>query len=277
MNYATRFAPSPTGPLHIGHAYSALVAATRAANQSGVFHLRFEDTDSARSRPEWIALIEKDLTWLGLSWPKPPLRQSLHLGRYRRAVDAISEMGFVFPCSCSRADILAAGAAPQEGATYGPIYPGTCRERPMSSRKPGDALRLDMTRAAESVGRFEFLETGREAGSNQVHPDDLPKSAGDIVLSRRDGDPAYFLASALDDDYQDITEVVRGEDLFDFTAVQVLLLKLLGLQVPAYHHHRLIRDDAGKRLAKRDDARSISTYREDGFTPGDIKDLIDLS
>ncbi|MEL7027020.1 MAG: tRNA glutamyl-Q(34) synthetase GluQRS [Pseudomonadota bacterium] len=278
MTYATRFAPSPTGPLHIGHAYSALIAAERAAAAGGIFHLRFEDTDMSRVRPEWVTLIEKDLSWLGLNWPKPPLKQSDHFGRYDEALMRLIDMDLVYPCSCSRADIVAAGAAPQEGATYGPIYPGTCRGRSMDTRRPGDALRLDMERASDRLGTLEFVETGPiRPGTKTVTKADLLKTAGDIVLARKDaGVVSYFMASAIDDDFQSITEVVRGEDLFAFTAVQVLLLSLLGLRVPTYHHHKLIRDDQGKRLAKRDDARAISSYRSNGATPADIRKLVGL-
>ncbi|MEL7345966.1 MAG: glutamate--tRNA ligase family protein, partial [Pseudomonadota bacterium] len=143
MTYATRFAPSPTGPLHIGHAYSALICTTRAQAHGGRFLLRIEDTDLERSKPEWEALIQEDLRWLGLDWEPPILRQSEHFDRYDAALERLVAKGLVYPCSCSRADIAAAASAPQEGATYGPIYPGTCRGRSMDTRQPGDALRLD--------------------------------------------------------------------------------------------------------------------------------------
>jgi len=279
VSYATRFAPSPTGPLHLGHAFSAMLAHDRARAAGGTFHLRIEDTDAERSRDEWVALIEEDLAWLGLDWPRPVLRQSDHLARYDAALGRIVALGLAYPCSCSRADIAAAATAPQEGATHGPVYPGTCRGRPMASRAPGDALRLDMGRAAALTGPVRFTETGAaRAGEHEIAPEVLVATAGDIVLARKgSGSVSYFMASALDDDFQSITEVVRGIDLFDFTAVQVLLLTLLDLRVPAYHHHRLIRDEAGRRLAKRDDARAISRYRAEGVTPDEIREMVGLA
>jgi len=278
VSYATRFAPSPTGPLHLGHAFSALLAHDRARAAHGTFHLRIEDTDAERSRDEWVALIEKDLAWLGIDWPRPALRQSEHLARYDAALGRIVAMGLAYPCSCTRADIAAAATAPQEGATYGPVYPGTCRARTMESRAPGDALRLDMAAAAARTGTVRFTETGAaRAGDHAVAPETLVATAGDIVLARKgSGAVSYFMASALDDDFQSITEVVRGTDLFDFTPVQVLLLTLLGLSVPAYHHHRLIRDAGGRRLAKRDDARAISKYRDDGLIPSEVRAMVGL-
>ncbi|MEL7104635.1 MAG: tRNA glutamyl-Q(34) synthetase GluQRS [Pseudomonadota bacterium] len=279
MTFVTRFAPSPTGPLHIGHAYSALLAHDRARAEGGRFLLRLEDTDRARSRPEWEQAIYADLAWLGLTWPEPVLRQSDQFDRYAAALIALADRGLVYPCSCSRADILAAGVAPQEGATYGPVYPGTCRARPMSDRAPGDALRLNIARAvATTPAPLSFVETGPDkAGPHPISGDDLVRNTGDIVLSRRGaGDPAYVLASALDDHHQSITQVVRGVDVFGFTAVQVLLLALFGHSAPSYHHHRLIRDASGKRLAKRDDAKSLATYRADGATPADIRRMVGL-
>lgn len=255
-----------------------MLAHDRARAAGGTFLLRIEDTDLERAREEWVTLIEEDLAWLGLDWPRPVLRQSRHLPRYAAAIDRIAAMGLVYPCSCTRADIAAAASAPQEGATYGPIYPGTCRGRPMESRAPGDALRLDIARAAARVGPMHFNETGEaNAGKQEIRADDLAQTAGDIVLSRRgSGIVSYFAASAFDDDFQAITEVVRGLDLFGFTPVQVLLLRLLEMRVPDYHHHRLIRDEAGQRLAKRDDARAISKYRADGATPADIRSMVGL-
>ncbi|MEO1152323.1 MAG: tRNA glutamyl-Q(34) synthetase GluQRS [Pseudomonadota bacterium] len=279
MSFVTRFAPSPTGPLHIGHAYSALLAHDRARAEGGQFLLRLEDTDRARSRPEWEQAIYDDLAWLGLTWPEPVLRQSDQFDRYTAALTALADRGLVYPCSCSRADILAAGVAPQEGATYGPVYPGTCRARAMSDRAPGDALRLNIARAvACTPAPLSFVETGPDkAGPHPISTDDLVRNTGDIVLSRRGtGDPAYVLASALDDHHQSITQVVRGVDVFGFTAVQVLLLALFGHRAPSYHHHRLIRDASGKRLAKRDDAKSLATYRADGATPYDIRRMVGL-
>jgi glutamyl-Q tRNA(Asp) synthetase len=280
MSFRTRFAPSPTGPLHLGHAYSALTAHDMARAAGGAFLLRMEDTDLQRCKPEYDALILEDLTWLGLTWDAPPLRQSKKLTAYNSAIDQLIAADLLYPCSCSRSDIQAAQAAPQEGVSYA-VYPGTCKARPMSSRRPKDALRLHLDRAlARLDGTMpEFLETGpAHRGTHRLAPAQALAEIGDIVLFRKsDGIVAYFLASALDDHAQNITHVVRGEDLFGFTQIQVLLLHLLGHPIPVYHHHALIRDEAGKRLAKRDDARAISKYREDGLSPLDLRQMLGLA
>jgi glutamyl-Q tRNA(Asp) synthetase len=304
--FITRFAPSPTGPLHLGHAYSAILAHDMARAAGGHFLLRMEDTDLDRCRPEYDALIQEDLRWLGLTWDGPILRQAPHIASYNIRLEALADTGLLYPCSCTRSDIRAALAAPQEGVAFN-VYPGTCRSRPMSSRQPGDALRLNLAAAlaylavdhgepANEAGRLPlpsgeragvrghptrtltFTETGpTHAGTHLIDPDQALRQIGDVVLSRKGEDiVAYFLASAFDDSDQDVTHVIRGEDLFDFTPVQVILQHLFGLTTPAYHHHRLIRDDQGKRLAKRDDARAISKYREDGLTPTDIRRMVGL-
>lgn len=279
MTFTTRFAPSPTGPLHLGHAYSALLAYDMAQAQSGRFLLRIEDTDLSRARPKWEALIYQDLEWLGLSWETPVLRQSEHLARYDKMLNRLADLGLLFPCSCKRSDIRAALSAPQEGAPEVQVYPGTCRRRPMSDRDPGDALRLNMARALEMVkpDRLTFTETGSDAGVHQIDPGWMQSHVGDAVLGRKDiATVSYVLAAVVDDAAQGISTVVRGADLFETTHLQVLLQTLLSLPTPIYHHHRLIRDDQGKRLAKRDDARAISKYREDGKTPHDIRALVGL-
>lgn len=277
MGLVTRFAPSPTGPLHLGHAYSACLAHDLARAAGGQFLLRIEDTDRARCRPEWEAAILEDLAWLGLVWDGPVLRQSEHLGRYAAALEALAGRGLVYPCSCSRADIRAAGGAPQEGAVF-EVYPGTCRGRRMASRRPGDALRLDLAAALAALGPVGFDETGPgRAGRHAVGPEAVA-GIGDVVLWRRGEEGvAYFLASALDDAWQGVTLAVRGEDLFGVTPAQVVLLRLLDLPVPAYHHHRLIRDAAGRRLAKRDDARAIALYRAQGVGPAELRAMVGLA
>jgi len=278
----TRFAPSPTGPLHLGHAFSALTAAALAEAAGGTFLLRIEDLDRARVRPDWEALIYEDLTWLGLTWPEPVLRQSRNGAAYDAALSALAARGLIYPCSCSRGDIRAALAAPQEGApAVGPdgvVYPGTCRGRPMASRQPGDALRLDIARAVAAVRPLSFEETGPvHPGRHRVEPEALVAGTGDVVLGRRvSGEIAYHLAVVVDDGAQGVTLVPRGEDLFTATPVQVLLQALLGLPQPRYHHHRLIRDERGRRLAKRDDARSLHSYRAAGLTPAGIRALVGL-
>lgn len=276
----TRFAPSPTGYLHLGHAYSAMLAHGRARAAGGAFLIRIEDTDRARCRPHFEAAIFEDLHWLGLGWDEAPLRQSDHPGRYRDALDRLIAMDLCYPCRCTRADIRAALAAPQEGVASGPAYPGTCRGRPMATQGPDDAIRLDLARALARLGpaRPGFTETGPiHAGHHRIDPGRLIADPGDIVLARKDiGAGSYHLAVVVDDADQRITEVVRGADLFAATFLHRLLQDLLGLPVPGYHHHRLIRDEAGKRLAKRDDARAIRRYRAEGATPTDIRRLVGL-
>lgn len=278
--FRTRFAPSPTGPLHLGHAFSAILAHDMARAAGGAFLLRMEDTDLDRARPDYEAAILDDLRWLGLRWDGPVLRQSDHLARYAARLDPLIAAGLLYPCSCTRGDIRAALAAPQEGVSH-MVYPGTCRGRPMSSRLPGDALRLDMAQALERLAgpAPTFAETGpAHAGTHELSASDARDRIGDVVLYRK-GDEvvAYFLASALDDADSGISHVIRGEDLFEFTPIQVLLQRLLGLPTPVYHHHRLIRDAAGKRLAKRDDARAIARYRAEGASPADIRRMVGLS
>jgi glutamyl-Q tRNA(Asp) synthetase len=279
MAFVTRFAPSPTGPLHLGHAYSAILAHDMARAKAGRFLLRMEDTDLERSRPEFDALIQHDLRWLGLTWDGPILRQSQHLASYNKRLETLALKGFLYPCSCTRADIRAALSAPQEGVAFN-VYPGTCRHRTMADRQPGDALRLNLSAALEALAASDlsFVETGTaHAGHHWIDPLKALSHIGDIVLSRKGEDiVAYFLAAALDDAAQGVTHVIRGEDLFDFTPVQVILQHLFGLPTPIYHHHPLIRDDQGKRLAKRDDARSLSKYRDEGFSSADIRRLVGL-
>lgn len=276
--FITRFAPSPTGPLHLGHAFSAMLAHDMARGANGTFLLRIDDLDQSRSRPDWEAQIYDDLSWLGLSWPSPILRQSARLPRYRDALETLWDQGLLYPCSCSRSDIRAAASAPQEGAPLngpdGLIYPGTCRPAaPPKGAMPRDAaLRLDMARALKTLFTpLEYLEK-----DETIRPAHLTETVGDVVLARRDIGASYHLSVVLDDADQQITHVIRGQDLQDATQIHVLLQRLLGLPTPAYHHHRLIRDDHGKRLAKRDDARAIATYRADGASPQDIRELVGL-
>ncbi|MBY5932390.1 tRNA glutamyl-Q(34) synthetase GluQRS [Tateyamaria omphalii] len=280
MTFITRFAPSPTGPLHLGHAYSALLAHDLAREADGVFLLRIEDTDTSRARIAWEEQIYDDLNWLGLTWQTPVLRQSEHLERYNKVLMSLADKGLIYPCSCRRSDIRAALSAPQEGVTAPLVYPGLCRGRPMSSRKPGDALRLHMARALEHLDApATLMEVGPlHCGSQVVSMDALLNKTGDAVLGRKEIETvSYVLAAVIDDAAQEVTHVIRGADLFDTTPLQVVLQKLLGLPTPVYHHHRLIRDDAGKRLAKRDDARAIAKFRADGATPADIREMVGLA
>ena len=285
--HTERFAPSPTGPLHLGHAFSAWLGWSRARARDGRFLLRLEDLDQSRVRPEWEALIEQDLGWLGMDWDGPVLKQSTRHQAYDAALARLAQLGVVYTCTCTRRDIQEAIAAPQEGAVSigpdGPVYPGTCRNagHPMTK---GAALRLDVAKAMRHVGGADVLwfeERGAgpsgETGRIGVAPAVLIAETGDIVLRRRDGAPAYHLAVVVDDAFQGVTHVTRGEDLFAATAIQRLLQALLDLPTPLYDHHRLIRDDSGKRLAKRDDARAIATYREAGLSPDVVRALVGIT
>jgi glutamyl-Q tRNA(Asp) synthetase len=272
----TRFAPSPTGPLHLGHAYSAILAHDIARADGGRFLVRMEDIDRARSRPEWAGAALDDLAWLGLTWDGPVLYQSTRLPAYRTALDRLASMGLLFGCTCTRGDIRAALSAPQEGAILvegpdGPIYPGTCRGHPVTD---GAAIRLDLSKALSRVGPMDFVDTAR--GRHDIDPLEMLSGVGDVVLARRDMGTSYHLSVVVDDAHQGVTLVTRGEDLFEATEIHILLQHLLGLPVPQYHHHRLIRDEAGRRLAKRDDARALALYRAQGATPADIRAMVGL-
>lgn len=291
--FVTRFAPSPTGPLHLGHAYSALLAHDMARAHGGRFLLRIEDIDRARSRPEWERQLIDDLHWLGIWWDAAPFRQSDRLPAYQTALDSLWQRGLVYPCTCTRRDIEIALSAPQEGVetASGPdglIYPGTCRGRPpcpAPHARPRDvALRLDMTQAvAAKMGHSPIIyqETGigpaGATGQINVAPEDMIAGVGDVVIARRDMGTSYHLSVVLDDAAQGVTHVIRGADLSEATRIHVLLQGLLRLPVPVYHHHRLIRDDQGKRLAKRDDARALTKYRAEGATSGDIRRMVGLT
>ncbi|MBK5926947.1 tRNA glutamyl-Q(34) synthetase GluQRS [Rhodobaculum claviforme] len=269
----TRFAPSPTGYLHLGHAFSALTAWGRP----GTCLLRIEDIDRPRCRPEHEAAILEDLRWLGLCWPEPVWRQSDRLSHYTAALERLMALGMCYPCRCTRAEIRAALSAPQEGATT-PPYPGTCRGRSMADATPGDAVRLDLRRALALAGPVAFTETGPlHPGRHTPDPGKMALDFGDVVLARRDIGTSYHIAVVVDDAAQRVTEVVRGVDLFDVTPLHRLLQRLLDLPEPVWHHHALIRDGAGRRLAKRDDARAIRRFRADGATPADVAAMVGLS
>ncbi len=218
-----------------------------------------------------------DLRWLGLDWPEPVLRQSEHRPRHLAALSRLAALGVTYPCRCTRADIRAALAAPQEGAPGPAVYPGTCRGRPMAGAGPGDAIRLDLALALALAGPLAFTETGPlHPGTHAIDSAALLTGTGDVVLSRRDIGVAYHLAVVADDAHQGITHVTRGADLWDATPLHRLLQHLLGLPVPVWHHHALIRDAAGRRLAKRDDARALATLRASGATPADIRTMVGL-
>jgi glutamyl-Q tRNA(Asp) synthetase len=276
----TRFAPSPTGYLHLGHAFAALYAADLAARSGGRFLVRIEDTDRTRARPEFERAIDEDLTWLGLTWERPVRRQSDHFDAYAAALQKLISMQCAYPCFCTRkeieAEFAASVGAPQ--GPEGPIYPGTCRTMDAAVRdvriSRGDpyAWRLDVAKADAVAGKpLSFEETG--AGPNGEHGTIAAQinAFGDFVLARKDAPASYHLSVVVDDAIQGITMVTRGNDLFAATAAHRLLQHLLGLEVPRYSHHRLIYDANGKRLAKRDHAAALKTLREQGVSASEVR------
>lgn len=283
MSFRTRFAPSPTGPLHLGHAYSAMLAHDMAKDANGTFLLRIEDIDRSRCRDEWEALIYEDLRWLGIYWEEPVVRQSERMEAYAAALSSLRARGVLYACRCNRRDVMEAASAPQGAPVFGPdgvVYPGTCRALGLPFDGEETVLRLDMGRALDVLGGEElaFVELGSgsdgQRGRINVSPDVLLDRVGDIVLARRDMGTSYHLSVVVDDSAQGVTHVVRGQDLFEATWIHVVLAHLLGAQIPAYHHHRLINDDQGKRLAKRHDARAIRKYRDDGVSVGAIRQML---
>lgn len=268
-----RFAPSPTGLLHLGHAYSALKAFEAARAAKGRFLLRIEDIDTPRCRVEFEEAIYRDLSWLGLSWETPVLRQSDRQAAYEDALGALTRMGLTYRCVCTRKDILNAMSAPQEGVEQAPVYPGTCRNRP-TDLDVAAAIRLDMNKAWHALKKTElsYTETGNGPYEEcEITHELLMDTLGDVVLARRDIGTSYHLAVVVDDAHQEITHVTRGADMREATPIHVLLQHLLGLPTPKYHHHKLIRDEAGKRLAKRDDARSIAALRDAGMSAVELR------
>jgi glutamyl-Q tRNA(Asp) synthetase len=255
-----------------------MLAYDMSVAEGGQFLLRIEDIDQSRARAQWEAQIYDDLAWLGLQWAEPVMRQSDRLDVYGAALDQLWAEGLLYSCTCSRADIAAATSAPQEGAPLlgpdGIIYPGTCRHGSRSGPRPKDAvLRLDIAMAVAGMTSLTFTETGQNPGQISHITRELPFSVGDIVLARRDMGTSYHISVVLDDAEQQITHVVRGLDLFEATRIHVVLQRLLNLPTPVYHHHELVRDAQGKRLAKRDDARAISLYRREGHSVEDINSL----
>ena len=255
--YVTRFAPSPTGRLHLGHAYSAVIGQRRARAGGGQFLLRIEDLDQTRSRPEYVAGIEQDLRWLGLAWDGEPLVQSRRGAAYAQALEQLQARGLVYPCFCTRSDIAAALAAPHG---QGPTYPGICRGLPDDpARRAAEphSWRLDSAAALAIAGLPSWLEDGRTfaARETDIH---------DEILARKDAPASYHLACVVDDAASGVTLVVRGADLRPSTPVQRLLQQLLGLPAPDYLHHPLVTHADGRRLAKRDLAPTLAAMREAG-------------
>ncbi len=269
----TRFAPSPTGFLHVGHAASALAGRLAAQRAGGRFLLRIEDIDAARCRPAVEAAIYEDLAWVGLSWERPVRRQSEHMADYAAALGRLRGLGVLYPCFCTRQDIaveIAAAAGAPHGPD-GPLYPGTCRGLPPEERAARMdrglpyALRLDAAAAARLTGPLTWEEDGR--GTVAVDPTRL----GDAVLARKDIAASYHLAVTVDDALQGVTLVTRGEDLFHATHLQRLLQALLGLAAPDYAHHILLTNADGRRLAKRDGALALRALRLAGRTPAEVR------
>jgi len=271
QSIVTRFAPSPTGYLHLGHVRSAWEGWHAARELGGRFLLRMEDIDRGRCRPEFDIAIREDLAWLGLDWDGEVRRQSEHFVDYRAALARIDAQGLLYPCFCTRKDIQAeitrADGAPQ--GDNGPVYPGTCKhlsptERARRIASGVDyALRLDVAAALARTGMLDWREDGRRVAAD-------PAALGDIVLARKDVPTSYHLAVTVDDAVQGVTLVTRGADLFAATHVHRLLQALLGLPSPTYHHHPLLTDANGRRLAKRDRALTIRAMREAGMTPAEI-------
>lgn len=246
----TRFAPSPNGLLHLGHAYAAVVAHDLARARGGEFLVRIEDIDGTRSRAELIPEVLSDLEWLGLTWDGPVLHQSTRLDAYAEAGERLKSMGLLYPCQCTRSEVLAAA---REVGPDGPLYPGTCRGRSVST--DGAAWRLDMAKAVELTGPLTW--TDELAGVQQA----APEVFGDIVLLRKEAPASYHLAATIDDAAQGITLVTRGMDLFQSTRVHRLLQALLDLPVPVWHHHALLVEPDGRKLAKRRGSPALRDLR----------------
>ncbi len=284
-----RFAPSPNGPLHLGHALAALTAYRAAETAGGRFLLRIEDIDTTRCRAEYEAAIHDDLAWLGLDWEKPVRKQSEHFDDYRQALDRLQAMGLLYTCYASRSEIAADIAAREvvsgqswprdpDGAAHVPKDVLDARE--VAKRAAAGApfsLRLDMAAALERVpGPLHWLEsgTGPEGETGEVRAD--PAAWGNVVLARKDIPTSYHIAVVIDDELQEITHVVRGHDLYHATSVHRLLQELLDLPAPIYRHHRLLNDPAGRKLSKSDGDTGLGALRRRGLTAAEIVDLVGL-
>jgi len=294
-----RFAPSPNGYLHLGHAYSALLNFDLARACNGRFLLRIEDIDTGRARPEFEQAIYEDLAWLGLDWERPVRRQSVHFDDYARALERLDELGLIFACDCKRSDIARVAASQPEwprDPDGSPLYPGTCRVKPRRPArevlaKGGVALRLDMRMASSLVGQgLTWREFGAhspslrggvadEAIQARTHSSDGegtviaadPAQWGDVVLARKDTPASYHIAVVVDDASQGVTDVVRGKDLFEATGLHRLLQHLLELPAPRYRHHDLVLDEKGEKLAKSVASTALRALRAQGWTPTDVR------
>ena len=269
MDFVTRFAPSPTGYLHRGHAFSALTAYAAAREAHGRFILRIEDIDATRCRPEFEAAIYEDLAWLGLTWEQPVRRQSEHLEDYAKALRELGERGLIYRCFRTRREVADAIASAPHGAMEvfrGAPLPADEEEARVEAGEPF-AWRLSLDAAERTLGGFDRLTFQNNGETVQARPE----LGGDVVLARKDVGVAYHLAVVVDDALQGVTQVIRGEDLFEATHVQRLLQALLGLPVPAYRHHRLLTGPDGRRYAKRDKAETLRELRARGMTAAGIR------
>jgi glutamyl-Q tRNA(Asp) synthetase len=288
MSFITRFAPSPTGLLHLGHAYSAMLAHDAARAAGGVFLLRIEDIDTTRCRPEFEAAAYEDLAWLGLKWPEPVRRQSEHMADYAVALGRLRALGVVYRCFLTRKEILAQALSAPHGAGEGPdgiIYRGPAQqmsrdeEETRIARGESFAWRLSIKYSQDLLGedfaRMVFVERDVRSNAEQTvaaHPESL----GDVIIARKDTPTSYHLSVVHDDALQGVTHIIRGEDLRASTHIHMLLQRLLGLPTPAYHHHRLLTGPDGKRYAKRDKSLTLAALREAGVSPADIRSRVGL-
>ena len=284
-----RFAPSPNGYLHLGHAYSALLNFDLARRAGGRFLLRIEDIDATRCRVEFEAAIYEDLAWLGISWETPVRRQSEHFARYREAVEKLAGLGLIYPSFESRAEIARLVAQREAGAPWprdpdgALLYPGLAKSLPQDERErliaqgTPYALRLDMEAALARAGELNWKELGEGPGGESGVVAAQPEAWGDVILARKETPTSYHLSVVIDDALQGVTDVVRGRDLFWSTSVHLLLQQLLGIPQPVYRHHRLIEDASGHKLSKSTQATALRELRRQGATPADIRSLVDLS
>lgn len=283
-----RFAPSPNGYLHLGHAYSALLNFDLAARTNGRFLLRIEDIDTIRCKPEFEAAIYEDLRWLGIAWEQPARRQSEHFAFYRGAIERLSAQGLVYPSFESRAEIASLVAWREADSPWprdpdgAPLYPGEAKSLSSAARNrlleqgAPYALRLDMAAACARAGELSWTERGRGANGETGEIAARPQAWGDVILARKETPTSYHLSVVIDDALQGVTEVVRGEDLFWSTSVHRLLQALLGLPQPLYRHHRLLLDTTGAKLSKSTGATGLRELRAAGATPADIRRLVGL-
>jgi glutamyl-Q tRNA(Asp) synthetase len=283
-----RFAPSPNGYLHLGHAYSALLNFDSARQSGGRFLLRVEDIDALRCKPEFEAAIYEDLAWLGIAWEEPVRRQSRHLAEYREVVEKLSAQGLIYPSFESRAEIARLVAQREANAPWScdpdgaPLYPGSAKRMPPDERArlldggAPYALRLDMAAASARAGDLAWTERGEGPGGETGAVAARPQAWGDVILARKETPTSYHLSVVMDDALQGVTDVVRGQDLFWSTSVHRLLQQLIGLPQPVYRHHRLVYDGAGRKLSKSTRATALRDLRAGGATPVDVRNLVGL-